>query len=79
MFEHLWILMILLFFVLLIVLTVNAVYDILKNEMNDGDTILDFLDGFGIEYPGLLTVWICVILIIFIISLALWIASRNGG
>ena len=79
MFEHLWILMILLFFVFLIVLTVNAVYDILKNEMNDGDTILDFLVEFDIEYPGLLLVWICAILIIFIISLALWIASRNGG
>jgi hypothetical protein len=70
--------MILLFFVFLIVLTVNAVYDILKNEMNEGDNILDFFEYFGFEYPGLEIVWIVIAVVIFVVSLIVWACGIGG-
>ena len=79
MFKYLWILTLIIIVLLMFVLTCNAVVDIMKNEMHEGDDIFDFIEIFECEYTNLFTFWVFSIVLIFIISLIAWIISKNGG
>ena len=67
------------FLVAMLVLTCNAVMDIMKNEMHEGDDIFDVIENFECEYTSLFIFWTIFIALVFIISLIAWIVSKNGG
>lgn len=78
MFKYLWLLTLVVIFLFIIVLTCNAVIDIMKNEMDKNDGILDFIECFGLEYPGLIFIWEFIIGGVTLLSLICWIASIIG-
>ena len=79
MFKYLWLLTLIIIVLLMLVLTCNAVVDIMKNEMHEGDDIFDFIENFECEYTNLFIFWIVIIVGVSIISLIAWISSKIGG
>ena len=79
MFKYLWLLTLIIIVLLMLVLTCNAVVDIMKNEMHEGDDIFDFIEIFECEYTNLFIFWIIIIVAVSIISLIAWIISKIGG
>ena len=76
MFKYFWIFALIGLILILVMLTGFAVMDIMKNDMENGETIIDFMDYFKDEYPGLFFMWITGLALTGFISFLVWIASK---